>query len=86
LVSAPKKHLEELFNFIDEPWHETVLDFHKNKRNLANESSASQVKEGLYTSSMNRWEKDLSLKQQDIIKPIINETLIELGYVENQDW
>lgn len=86
LVSAPKKHLEELFNFIDEPWRETVLDFHKNKRNLANESSASQVKEGLYTSSMNRWKKDLSLKQQDIIKPIINETLIELGYVENQDW
>lgn len=86
LVESPKSTLQELFSFINEPWEESVLSFYEKERNLAHESSASQVNKKLYTSSIGRWQRDLNENQKEIIKPIINDTLIELGYIDNESW
>lgn len=80
LIEFPEETLKELFDFLKEPWEETVLSFHEKERNLANESSANQVNKKLYNTSIGRWKKDLSEDQQLIILPIINDTLLELGY------
>lgn len=86
LVKAPEETLRTLFNFLDESFEDQVLSFHEKNRNLANESSASQVNKKLYSSSMGRWKRDLSKEQIGIIKPIISDLLIELGYEKTKDW
>lgn len=86
MVTSPEDTLKSLFEFINESWEEQVLSFHEKNRNLANESSASQVNKKLYSSSMARWKKDLSEEQKEIIKPIIGNLLIELQYESDLNW
>lgn len=86
LVTSPEDILKKLFSFLNEPWEENVLKFHEKHRNLANESSASQVNKKLYTSSIGRWKNDLTVDQKSVIKPIINDTLLELGYIKDINW
>jgi hypothetical protein len=86
LVQAPEAALRPLFRFIDEPWHPGVLEFHKQKRDLAAESSAEQVRKGVYRSSMGRWSRDLNAEQKQAIKQHAGELLAELSYAEDQSW
>ena len=86
IIDKPEDTLRPLFAFLREPWNDGVLDFHLKEHSLANESSAAQVRKKLYTSSCKRWKKDLSPEQLAIIKPIISETLILLGYEHDDSW
>lgn len=86
LINSPETTLKELFNFINEPWEEEVLSFHKKNRNLANESSADQVSQKMYKTAIGRWKEDLSKEQIAIIKPLIEDLLIELGYENDTNW
>ncbi len=86
IVTQPESMLKNLFSFINEPWDPVVLDFHKQQRNLANESSANQVKKPLYKSALGRWKKDLKSKDKKKVKEVAGNLLVKLGYAKNNNW
>lgn len=86
LVQDPEAALRPLFEFIDEPWEPCVLEYHRQQRNLGAESSAEQVRRGVYRSSMGRWARDLTAEQKRAVKHYAGELLVELGYAEDLSW
>jgi len=54
LVNAPRQQLAEALNFLGLPWNDGCLDFDR-VRNRVRTASVSQVREGLYTRSCERW-------------------------------
>jgi len=86
IISDTEPTLKRLFEFIDEPWDPAVLKFHEKKRNLAGESSASQVSKPLYKKAVARWESDLDEKDKPAIKEVAGGLLIDLGYTEDNNW
>ena len=86
LVTDPEPTLRSLFTFIGEPWHPEVLDYHRQKRDLAGESSAEQVSRKLYTTAVSRWRKDLKPADKAAVKDAAGDLLVELGYAGNHDW
>lgn len=86
IVQQPEPTLQKLFAFVGESWDPRVLRFHEQKRNLAGESSAAQVSRELYTSAIGRWQGDLQPSDQQAVKEVAGDLLIELGYAQNRDW
>jgi protein-tyrosine sulfotransferase len=80
LVRQPDATLRALFEFIDEPWDPAVLEYHRVERNLAEESSASQVSQSLYSKAIGRWQTDLSTEDKATVQRIAGDLLLELGY------
>lgn len=81
IIGSPKETLQRLFSFLDEPWSDDILSFHKQKRRLHNEASGEQVSQGIYTSSCERWKKDLSPQEQESVISVQSEILQELNYL-----
>ena len=69
LVKDPETIIRSLTDFLDLPWNDRCLDFHKNKRIVAT-ASYDQVRKPMYSSSINRWEN---------YKEHISDTLKELA-------
>ena len=86
LVTDPAPTLRQLFDFLGEPWDPAVLQYHEKGRNLAGESSASQVSRELYTSAVGRWQRDLKAEDRAAIKDVAGDLLVELGYARDNDW
>lgn len=86
LVNEPEQELRKLFSFIEEPWDAAVLDYHRQRRNLAGESSAEQVSRPLYSASVGRWRNDLKPEDRDAVKEVAGDLLAELGYVADANW
>lgn len=86
LVTDPEKTLKPVFTFIGEPWDPDVLNYYEKKRNLAGESSAYQVSKPLYKKAIGRWVNDLRPSEKNLVKEVIGELLIEIGYAENLNW
>jgi len=86
IVQNPEPTLRGLFTALGEPWNPCVLEFHTKKRNLAGESSASQVSQKLYKSAVGRWKRDLTDEDKCVVKRISGDLLIELGYAKSNDW
>jgi hypothetical protein len=86
LIVNPEPTLKNLFQFIQEPWDPIVLSYYQFKRDLAGESSAHQVSQPLYKSSMNRWIHDLKSNDKEIVKEVAGNLLIELGYARDFNW
>jgi hypothetical protein len=86
IVNRPEEILKKLFTYLREPWDPVVLNYHRQKRNLANESSASQVAKPLYKNALGRWEKDLNSADKNKIKAAAGNLLIDLGYAKSNDW
>ncbi|MFV1998508.1 MAG: sulfotransferase [Acidiferrobacterales bacterium] len=86
IVSSPEKTLRSLFDFLDEPWESEVLNFYKVSRDLAGESSATQVSQPITTSAVARWKTDLSEADKKTVRRIAGPLLVQLGYAENNDW
>lgn len=86
LVQKPLATLKKLFAFLSEPWDARVLDFYKQERSLASESSAKQVQQPLYASAVGRWKQDLHPSTKPIIKQFAGDLLVELGYTQDQRW
>lgn len=55
LVGAPEQVSRDLLAYCNLPWEEDCLSFHQRKTNVAT-PSAVQVRQGIYTSSVNRWQ------------------------------
>jgi len=54
LVTAPREQLAQALDFLGLPWNDGCLDFDR-VRNRVRTASVSQVREGLYTRSCERW-------------------------------
>lgn len=86
MVENPEATLRKVFDFIQEPWDPSVLNYHQQKRNLAGESSAHQVSQPIYRAAVQRWRRDLKPSDKEILKKVAGKLLIELGYAKNLDW
>ena len=86
LVSSPEPLLRRLFEILEEPWSPKLLEFYKQERDLAGESSAEQVRQPIYKKAVSRWEKDLTGKDKDIVKEVAGEMLIKTGYAKDRNW
>lgn len=86
LISAPEETLRDLFAFLGEAWEPRVLRYHERFRDLAGESSASQVSRPINMRALARWKTDLSEADKDVVKEIAGPLLQELGYVTDQNW
>lgn len=67
LVSNPDKEIRKLIETCDLEWQEECLNFDKSK-GVVKTASAYQVRQPIYTSSVNLWEK-----YQKFLSPLINE-------------
>lgn len=56
LVADPERVSRELLTYCGLPWEEQCLEFHQRKASVAT-PSAIQVKQKIYTSSVNRWQR-----------------------------
>lgn len=54
LVSNPTDEIKNLLNFMEIEWEESCLRFHESDRYIAT-ASHNQVREPIYTKSLNRW-------------------------------
>ncbi len=86
LVSKPENVLPPLFEFIKEPWDPRVLLYHKIKRELGQESSATQVIRPLDKKSIGRWKVDMNDQDKAVVKRIAGKLLIQLGYAVDDNW
>jgi hypothetical protein len=64
LVGAPEQVSRDLLAYCNLPWEEDCLSFHQRKTSVAT-PSAVQVRQGIYTSSVNRWQS-----YGDAMKPL----------------
>jgi len=83
LVAEPVSTLQRLLAFMDEPWHPSVLDFHRQKHGLRLGHPASGR---LYTRAVGRWRRDLRPPDRAAVKEAAGDLLIELGYAADGDW
>jgi tetratricopeptide (TPR) repeat protein len=56
LVENPEKITRDLLAYCDLPWEDQCLSFHQRKTSVAT-PSAVQVRQGIYTSSVDRWRR-----------------------------
>ena len=64
LVSRPEQVSRDLLAYCNLPWEEDCLSFHQRKTSVAT-PSAVQVRQGIYTNSVNRWQS-----YGDAMKPL----------------
>ena len=64
LVENPEQVSRALLTYCNLPWEEDCLSFHQRKTSVAT-PSAVQVRQGIYTSSVNRWQS-----YGDAMKPL----------------
>ncbi|MCW8841199.1 MAG: sulfotransferase [Gammaproteobacteria bacterium] len=77
VVNDLEGNARQIIDFIGLPWDERCLDFHENKRHVRT-ASANQVKEKLYTRSLERYKP--FLKQLEPIIPTLEPYISRLGY------
>jgi len=56
LVENPETVVRELLAYCELPWEAQCLEFHRRKTSVAT-PSAAQVRQGIYTSSVDRWRR-----------------------------
>lgn len=56
LVEHPENEVRALLEFCDLPWEKDCLNFHQRETSVAT-PSAVQVRQGIYSSSVDRWKK-----------------------------
>ena len=65
VVSDTRIEVEKILNFLELPWEESCLEFHKQKRLVAT-ASYNQVNKKIYNKSIHRW-KNYEKNIQDLI-------------------
>ncbi len=66
MVNKPEETSRQVFDFVGLEWSEDVLAFSRKKRRVAT-ASVNQVRQGIYTSSKQRWKR-----YGDLIQPLID--------------
>ncbi|MTI48984.1 MAG: sulfotransferase [Firmicutes bacterium] len=87
LILNTEQTLKDILSFLNEPWNEKILDYHKIERGYEpKESSTDQVSKNLYSKSIKRWEKEFSESDKKDFKEEAGKLLIELGYEKDMNW
>jgi hypothetical protein len=87
LVQDSERVLRELFAFLAEPWDPMVLRYYEQTdRDLASESSGSQVTQAVFASSVGRWREQMTPEAKAAFKKAAGSLLVELGYADSNDW
>jgi len=66
MVADPKGQAQKLLNFVNVPWDPCVLDFYKQKH-VVSTSSMAQVRNPIYSTSVERWRQ-----YEPYIQPMLN--------------
>lgn len=89
LVASPRDTLMRVFAFLDERFDERVLNYHEvqgQSRDATNFPQNPEATRALYTSAVQRWQKDLTADERQLFKRMAGPLLIETGYVANDAW
>lgn len=88
MVQSPLPTLKSFFHFLNEPWQDQVLNFHLVKRDFVGTETASAFKlsRPLNDQSVGQWKNKLGSKDKETFKAIAGDLLIDLGYVNNNNW
>jgi hypothetical protein len=89
LVGEPRATIEQLLEFLQEPWDERVLSHAEVESGYRDPTKFPQNPEALRpieTKSLRRWQRDMSANDRQIFKQIAGDLLIEHGYATDNDW
>ena len=89
LVAEPRATLTRLFEFLEEPFDERVLEFHREQGHSRDATLFPQNPEAtgaLYTKAVARWQRDLSADEIALVKREAGPLLTELGYTPRGEW
>ena len=84
LTSEPEVELREIAQFLDLPWDDRLLSFHDQNltiyRNATGHLSADQVAKAINTSSVGRWQRDLTAEEVGAFEVVAGSALADFGY------
>ena len=89
LVSDPEATLRRLFEFLDEPWDPSVLEFYKVNTRSRDATLFPQNPEAtgpIYSKATGRWRRDLSADERQLFQREAGALLSQLGYAKNERW
>lgn len=77
LVRSPESTIREICEFLDEPFHGTMLNPESDNTSYENDTGDS---DGIYTSSIGQWEEQLEASEIAIFDCINGSLMDDLGY------
>ena len=84
LTSEPETELRAIAEFLDLPWDDRLLSFHDQKltiyANATGHLSADQVARPINTSSVGRWQHDLTAEEVVAFEVVAGSALTDFGY------
>jgi hypothetical protein len=84
LASDPEDELRGIIDFLELPWTDDLLSFHKKDlsiyRNPTGHLSADAVSKPISTASVHRWRKDLTPAEIETFESVAGEQLEAAGY------
>lgn len=84
LTDEPEAELREVFEFLDLPWDDRVLNFHQQDlsiyRNPSGHLSAEQLTHAINSGSVGRWKKDLTAEEIAAFEQEAGDLLEGVGY------
>jgi hypothetical protein len=89
LVAGPEPTLRSLFEFIGEPWHDRVLNFHAelgSSRDVRKFPQNPEATRPLYSDAVGKWRTEMTRAEADFFKAHAGSLLIELGYEADNSW
>jgi protein-tyrosine sulfotransferase len=89
LVTEPRETLARLFAFLDEPFDERVLEYHR-EQNASRDAryfpQNPEATQAMYTHAVSRWQRDLTPEEIAVVKRDAGSLLTELGYTTDDRW
>ena len=82
LIERPREEVEALFNFLEIPFDQKVLDFHTQDLNIysVGHMSMPALVKPINASQVGRWKRDLSQEQVNAFMAEAAESMREFGY------
>jgi len=86
LVMDTKPILNEILNWIGEPWESNILDVFYKKSLKGHDNINPGLKKPLYTKVIGRWKEDLPLEVRKMFRSEANSLLVEMDYIKDDSW
>jgi hypothetical protein len=83
LVSEPQRTLKKICDKLNLPFHEAMLQFYKNSKDIVSEDEMAwkkNVLKPLMADNIRKWEKGLTMWQVIAIERIFKNEMVRLGY------
>lgn len=81
LIDDPEKYLRDICDFVDEPFHEEMLQFHKSGTSrVPRKAIHGQLNKPVNKEQSARWKRDLSAEQVRVFEAVAGPLLDRLDY------